>query len=301
MRQLHQVRPSSFGSASCGRRGQRFSWCVWLVLSCWTATTTTATTLDNDHSDRPQNPVLVDDYLANLSDDDLRQICEKRGFEIAAASGGVTTEPTRQELLDGARRCLSLEDEMNAILAEHPDLAAELDKEIERMQRQKELLEQEREEMLALKAMLEQQLTDSGVDVTAVASSSSTSTHPSIEAKPMDDIVSTTTATTATSSKETDSSVVVAVPDTLEGVLRQSFVELYERVMLDVRMVRKLLNPVIVQLDHIWQFVWRYSKPLLGGAWDKLRHQVNEWRRPKTSKSSLAELPDQSNDTRRIV
>lgn len=197
-------------------------------------------------------PVAVDDYLETLSDDELHKICHDRGFEIAPDH-----EPesiSRQDLIEGARRCLSLEDEMNAILAEHPELAAELDKEIERMRAQKEQLEKEREEMLVQKELLEKQLRDAGVDI---GSSNSTS----IASRP-------------------------AVPDTVEGVLKESFIQLHERVMQDVQVARKLLAPVIKQVDRVWHFVWRYSKPILGDVLDKARKQIETFKNSQSSQTS---------------
>ena len=200
-------------------------------------------------------PVVVNDYeyLNRLSDTELRQICTDRGFDIVSSNG--TEEAVfvaRQDLLESARRCLTLESEMAAVLAEHPELAAELDKEIERMRKQKELLEKEREEMLVQKALLERQLQDAGIDI----GPSTTATRPE-----------------STVAKKPQST---GVPDTLEGVLKESFRELYERVMQDVRLVQKLLSPVTRQLDRIWQVVWKYAKPVLGEFYSKARGQYEE-------------------------
>ena len=54
---------------------------------------------------------------------------------------------------------------MNAILAANPDLAAELDAEIARMKASKERLERERDEILAQKNLLEEQLRNAGIDI----------------------------------------------------------------------------------------------------------------------------------------
>jgi hypothetical protein len=215
-------------------------------------------------------PVFVDDYLERLSDTELRQICADRGFDIVAFKSGDedTAVKTRKDLLEGARRCLSLEHDMNAILAEHPELAAELDKEIDRMKRQKELLEKEREEILVQKALLERQLEDAGVDIGPTQSP----THDK-----------------STAVDKTPASL--AVPDTLVGVLKESFRQLYERVMQDVRLVQKVLSPVTRHLDPLRKFIWKYVKPLLGEFYTKARQQLEQLQKPTKQQHERQSLP----------
>lgn len=104
--------------------------------------------------------IHVEDYLESLSLSELDEICQHRGFAVEGS--------TREDYINAARRCLSLENEMNAILAANPELAAELEKEIERMKAEKERLEAERHDLLELISDLQEQLAESGVNDSAL-------------------------------------------------------------------------------------------------------------------------------------
>lgn len=232
-----------------------WTWCLLLALVSLVVSQSDELVVDEATStvdpeltsaSHEESSVVVDDYLATLSDQDLAQICDDRGLEIA--SDGPLT---RDDYLEGARRCLTLEDEMNAILAKHPDLAAELDKEIERMREAKEALEREREEMLAYKASLEQQLREAGVDIGS--SLNETLSSPSTKVIPAADR---------------------AQVQTFEEVLKESLVLLYERVMLDVRFVQRILLPVLQPMGSALGVVWRYSRPTVQSAYHQARHRI---------------------------
>ncbi|GKY95606.1 hypothetical protein MPSEU_000521900 [Mayamaea pseudoterrestris] len=232
--------------------------CFFMLFVCSQGQETVNQESAFDNLDDAAVPVLVNDYLDRLSDGELRQICAERGFDIVHQDDNASSA-SRQDLLEGARRCLSLEDEMNAILAKHPELAAELDKEIERMRKQKELLEKEREEFLVHKSLLERQLKDSGVDIGGTLAA-----EPSISAVD-------TSATALTTPRP--------VPDTLQGVLKESFRELYERVMLDVQFLQRMLHPVTQHVNRLLQFVWRYARPVMGNVYTKCRYYLKEIQR----------------------
>jgi hypothetical protein len=147
--------------------------------------------------------VEIEDHLDAMSDEQLIGMCEDRGFGIVNDDG----ELKHKDYVEAARRCLSMEDEMNAILNENPDLAAELEAEVERMKEAKERLEKERDQILAEKALLEEQLKKAGVDVPA--------------------------------------SEPIAPQLTLEEVLRESLTELFHKVASDFRAVNTFLQPVL--------------------------------------------------------
>jgi hypothetical protein len=155
--------------------------------------------------------VEIEDYLDAMSDEQLIGLCTERGFGIVNDEA----ELQHKDYVEAARRCMNMEDEMNAILAENPDLAAELEAEIERMQVAKERLEEERDQMLAEKLILEEQLKNAGVDV--LASESNTNTTPPQQPQQL----------------------------SLEEVLRESLTELFQRVAQDARVVGTFLQPVL--------------------------------------------------------
>jgi hypothetical protein len=161
---------------------------------------------------KPEVVVEIEDYLDAMSNEQLIGMCSERGFGIVNDEA----ELEHKDYVEAARRCMSMEDEMNAILAENPDLAAELEAEIERMEKAKERLEEERDQMLAEKAILEEQLKNAGVNV------------PASESK-----------TNATLSQQPQQQL------SLEEVLRESLTELFERVASDARVVVTFLQPVL--------------------------------------------------------
>jgi len=222
-----------------------------------TASTTTAEDADADEeasetqqqSDEDRK-VVVDDYLQSLSNEELETICRDRGFEIASPDNGQPL--TREDYVEGARRCLTLENEMNAILAESPELAAELDKEIIRMKLARERLEEERDAILAEKELLERQLRDAGVDIGSRDDAEKQKQFPSTRLK----------------KDPADMS--------FEEVMKESLTQLYERVMLDVKMVVKILEPVLKPLFRSLKLVWKYARPTFAGAWERIRDLIEK-------------------------
>jgi hypothetical protein len=167
---------------------------------------------DVESPPKPEVVVEIEDYLDAMTDEQLIGMCSERGFGIVNDEA----ELEHKDYVEAARRCMSMEDEMNAILAENPDLAAELEAEIERMQKAKERLEEERDQMLAEKAILEEQLKNAGVNVPA----SESKTNDTLSQPPQEQM-------------------------SLEEVLRVSLTELFERVASDARVVVTFLQPVL--------------------------------------------------------
>eukprot|EP00977_Amphora_coffeiformis_P002162 scaffold425_cov175-Amphora_coffeaeformis.AAC.21 len=210
--------------------------------------------------------ITVEDYLSRLSIDELHKICLDRGFDVE--EGG---EPlTRDEYVEAARRCLSLEDEMNAILNEHPELAAEIEKEIERLRVQKERLEEERDAMLKEKELLEAQLEQAGVDLENFKAQINASVAPK---DPAD----------------------MSFPE----LLLESFRQLFERVKQDFKFVAKVTRPV---WENAWEAgkagwrhskpavmkAWRYSKPFVMQAYAEVRKRVDQFLPRKESSHATA-------------
>jgi hypothetical protein len=195
------------------------------------------------------------DYLDHLSTAALEKICLDRGFAVARQQNDTTTVAapplTRQDYLQAARRCLTLEDEINLILAEHPELAAELESEVERMRQQKERLEAERNELQAELRLLQSQLESAGVDIGNISASSFAKMDKTTSLKDMD-------------------------PNnmTFEQVMRYTLTELFERVQGDVKFVWSLIRPVVAPLIPTVQKLYTsYGQPLAQRAC-KLMQQV---------------------------
>lgn len=188
---------------------------------------------DSDNLEMVEEEIEIEDYLATLSTEELEKICLDRGFELEE-----TGEPlSHGDYVEAARRCLTLEEEMNAILNQHPELAAEIEKEIQRLQDQKVRLEEERAEMLAEKELLEAQLQQAGVDLENFRAQAS-----------------------AVSKKDPSE---MSFPE----LLLESFRQLYERVKQDFLLVAKVTKPAWSGAKQAAEMGWRYSKPTVMQAW----------------------------------
>lgn len=226
---------------------------VLLVLACLPGLGSTQELDEAIVVEEPEE-IAVDDYLSRLSTEDLQKICLDRGFEVETGD----TPLTRDDYVEAARRCLSLEDEMNAILNEHPELAAEVEKEIERLQSQKALLEEERDAMLKEKELLETQLEQAGVDLENFKAQNNASVA---RRDPAD----------------------MSFPE----LLLESFRQLFERVKQDLKFVVKVTQPV---WENAWKAgkvgwqhskpavmkAWRYSKPVIMQAYAELRKRIDQ-------------------------
>jgi len=181
--------------------------------------------------------IKVKSSLESLSIAELEAICQERGFALEG------DDLQHADYVEAAQRCLSLEDEMNAILAENPSLAAELESEIERMAREKERLEIERDAMIKEKEMLEEKLKNAGIDLAALSAEAESG------------------AATKTLSYDPQSGI---------EVFRESMIMLFDRVGSDFRLVGKGLRLIVLKpAFRALSFVWRYTAPTVEGALKK--------------------------------
>jgi hypothetical protein len=194
----------------------------------------------NENNAVKESEIVVELYLESLTDPELETICVKRGFDITLPldAEGESRDLQREDYLEAAKRCLSLENEVIAVLAENSDLAFELEAEIERMRLQKELLLKEREDMLAEKPLLEQKLKEAGIDVSA----------------------------NGTLNMNTNNTMSPSIPETpenltLEQALKESITLLFRQVHRDMKLVASVLSPVLKPVGKSLSLVWRYSKP----------------------------------------
>jgi hypothetical protein len=209
-----------------------------------------------------QEEITVDDYLATLSVEELQAICGDRGFAIEedqASVDGLTYE----DYLEAARRCLTLEEEMNAVLTEHPALAAEIEQEIERLQDTKARLEEERTSMLAEKALLEEQLQQAGVDFENLKQQVR---DPSSLRAPTDPADMSATQ-----------------------LLRESLHQLYDRVAQDATYVVRVTEPVWRTAGQGMEVVWRYMKPTVLQAYTEVRKRVEQVLPPREAEAPPVE------------
>jgi len=71
--------------------------------------------------------------LEAMTEVELEDICIKRGFQLVSDE---SDELTKQDYIEAAQRCLSIEQEMNELLTQYPELADELEEEIQRMEKE---------------------------------------------------------------------------------------------------------------------------------------------------------------------
>lgn len=201
--------------------------------------TTIVMDMDENDEETKEETITVKSNLELLADEELQAICAERGFEVSASGG---QEMSHEDYVEAAKRCLSLENEMNAIIAENPDLAAELEVEIERMMAEKERLILERDAMIAEKDELEQKLRSAGIDP--------------------NDIVGST--------RNSVNEVKEATPETYEEVLRQSFTMLWDNVGRDLRFVGKVVGYAMRPVAGGVGMIWRYTGPSVENALQKV-------------------------------
>jgi hypothetical protein len=221
-----------------------------------------------------QEKVVVADYFESLSVSELQEVCRKCGFDIVPDD----TSLSHADYVSAARKCVQLEEEVNAVLAQHPELAAELDAEIERMLKKKTKLEEERRQLLAEKEALERQLKalSSPQDQSDVVGDLNTAPPKPIVCVSGENIEDSSTINEAetkenplaeaTATEEDNAISGAYYPDTFPDIFIISLQELYGRVRRDIRIVmsllrpiyRVVLKPVITPLTaiidrHVWQ------------------------------------------------
>jgi len=71
--------------------------------------------------------------LEAMTEAELENICVQRGFQLVNEN---SEELSKQDYIEAAQRCLAIEQEMNELLTEYPELAEELEEEIKRMEKE---------------------------------------------------------------------------------------------------------------------------------------------------------------------
>jgi len=71
--------------------------------------------------------------LEAMTEVELEAICVTRGFQLV---NDEADELTKQDYIEAAQRCLAIEQEMNELLVNYPELADELEEEIKRMEKE---------------------------------------------------------------------------------------------------------------------------------------------------------------------
>ena len=232
-----------------------------------------ATTTTTDDNDNDAATIQVEDYLESLTNEELENICHERGFAINASA--TTGTISRDDYLDAARQCLSLEDDINHILAQNPELAAELEVEIERMRHEKERLEQERQEMLRELQVLQQQLKQAGMDVQDYAAAAAQQQQ---QQQSLDNDLEY-----APYSKNPANMTFVEV-------FRESLVLLAKRVHQDIQFVKSIIGPVLRPVGGALRLVWKYVKPIMLGAVHWIQEKIRKALQGTRDEESASEL-----------
>ena len=219
--------------------------------------TTTTTTINNTDDNRNSNStnttttIHVQSNLQSMTDEELIAICTERGYEITMedldSNSNNVIRMTHDDYVNAATQCLSMDQIVNQMIADDPDSAADIEREVERIRLEKETLQTEQETILQEISTLEEELRQSGIDPTSIQD---TAAVPTILA------TTTTTATSASHKNLTDL--------TVDEVLYESFVQLFDRVGNDMQFVAKMVHLIIVQ--PTWtsmSLIWRYVSPTI--------------------------------------
>ena len=216
-----------------------------------TPNTTTATATSNGNSSAT---IHVQSNLQSLTDDELIAICTERGYEITVPDDNGeedsnrngtkrTVQLTHDDYVAAATQCLSLDKVVDQMIADDPDLAADMDYEVERIRIEKEKLQKEQETILQEISSLEDALRQSGVDPTTL---------------PVEAVVPSTTLRTAAVTQKN------LTDWTVDEVLFESFEQLFDRVGNDLQLVARMVQSIIVQPTWIgMSLIWRYTSPTI--------------------------------------
>jgi len=84
-----------------------------------------------------------DDSYYNLEDmtnEELEEICNSRGFELVREADNDDGDYTHQDYVDAAAECLQIEADLEEILETHPEILEDVKRESERMMKQRDSL-----------------------------------------------------------------------------------------------------------------------------------------------------------------
>ena len=217
-------------------------------------TTTTTTTINNTDDNRNNSnntnattTIQVQSNLQSMTDEELIAICTERGYEITMedldSNSNNVIRMTHDDYVNAATQCLSMDTIVNQMIADDPDSAADIEREVERIRLEKETLQTEQETILQEISTLEEELRQSGIDPTSIQDTAAVPT-----------ILATTTKTSHKNLTDL----------TVDEVLYESFVQLFDRVGNDIQVVAKMVHWIIVQ--PTWtsmSLIWRYVSPTI--------------------------------------
>ena len=217
-------------------------------------TTTTTTTIINNTDDNRNSTntnttttIQVQSNLQSMTDEELIAICTERGYEITMedldSNSNNVIRMTHDDYVNAATQCLSMDQIVNQMIADDPDSAADIEREVERIRLEKETLQTEQETILQEISTLEEELRQSGIDPTSIQDTAAVPT-----------ILATTTKTSHKNLTDL----------TVDEVLYESFVQLFDRVGNDIQFVAKMVHLIIVQ--PTWtsmSLIWRYVSPTI--------------------------------------
>jgi len=216
------------------------------------------------------------DDLEAMTEIELENICVQRGFQLV---NDESDELTKQDYIEAAQRCLAIEQEMNELLAQYPELADELEEEIKKM-------EKENSEKQAYVEALESEISNSDSAHHIAKDSDMTLARPlkDGEIKNNDDYIVDTEEAKESSTIETpEDSVDIERQDTtnnsgkniesLESTTKEQDLTLAHiaieslRVLIknaqdDVKRIINLAIPVLQPIFDVGDVAWRQMKAL---------------------------------------
>jgi hypothetical protein len=220
------------------------------VKSSATSNSGNATSTENSNNTTSSSSIHVQSNLQSMSDEELIAICTERGYEITienpdnnSSRGTVGVTLTHDDYVNAATQCLSLDKVVNQMIADDPDIAADMEHEVERIRHEKEKLQKEQDTILQEISSLEEELRQSGVDPTTI-----------VDAAPS--VIASVASRNQTKKNLTDL--------TVDEVLYESFVQLFDRVGNDIQFVARIVQHIIVQpAVTSLSLIWRYASPTL--------------------------------------
>ncbi|CAB9516207.1 expressed unknown protein [Seminavis robusta] len=275
----------------------------------------------NTEQPPPPSGKLSVEELEALTDQELELICLERGFELIR--DGSEGDLTHDDYVEAARRCLAIEEDMNEILEQNPELAEELLSELDRMKDEKELLEQQVAQQEAERDRLEQEVAEAtaksdkqaprmwgdGTAYSQYQQQQQSATGPA-SSTPVSGSGSNSQQSTETAKDSSSSSSSTEEPDmcgnptttevddkeqqpATDFSLKTFVQEVIAEFEKDARRFTTLIFPVVKPLFSAGNFAWRHLKVLFHGA----KEQLKKYKESSSDSSNNKEAQAQATST----
>lgn len=238
--------------------------------------------------------------LEAMTEVELENICVQRGFKLVNEN---SDELTKQDYVEAAQRCLSIEQEMNELLTQYPELAEELEEEIKRM-------ESENAEKLADVERLQSEIANDSADDSQSdldAAFVPRGIDRENENEPALDDDAQSYSTMGLNNTQLEDSIEDTDPATnleriepprkedltLTHIAVESFRVLVKNAQDDVRRIINLAIPVLQPLFNVGDVAWRQMKDFF----DRARKAYEAYQATNIPSDEATETPETCDDT----